>query len=466
MWRSIHTYTLSTSQEKGGGVSVPNDEYFTQYVDKVQTRMKTLYQDAQQFPANHSQQLITTLEELRLAVEELHVAEEELMTQNEQLAIAQQTAEIERQRYQSLFNLAPDGYLVTDLSGVVQEANYAAASLLNIDQKYLTGKPLMAYVCPTERAALCALLNQIGTSQRVQGWELKLQGRRPEVVVTEVTLDAVQNAEGNAVTLRWQIRDISDRKKAEAAINQLQAQNLELLENDRIRTQFLATASHELKTPMNAILGFSQMLIRQFNPQHDAAALRMTERIFHNGQHLLDLIEEMLNFSQLRVSGVELKLETFDLVELVATTLEELRPLADQKVLALTAELPPDPVLIVNDRGRLRQILTNLLSNAIKFTDTGKVTVSVQVLPAERLLLVVKDTGCGISPQDQPHIFKEFWQVHHARNQAEGTGLGLAIVWALVKLMQGTIRVESVLNQGSQFRVELPLQVTPDISLD
>jgi PAS domain S-box-containing protein len=435
--------------------------FFTQRINQIQGRMETLQQEAEQFSANHSLQLISTLEELRLAIEELHIAEEELITQNEQLITAQQQANVERQRYQSLFEFAPDGYLVTDLNGTVQEANYASAALLNIEQKYLLGKPLATYVVQAERANFRALLHQIQGIHRLQGWELGLQPRKADAITAAVTVETVRDFKGRTVGLRWQMRDISDRKKAEAALNQLQSQNLELLEADRLRTQLLATVSHELKTPMTAILGFSQMLMGQFAAQQDPKTTKMAERIFHNGQHLLSLIENMLNFSRLRAHQIELQLETFDVLDLVTTTLEELRPLAEQKALSLETDLPSEPLLITNDRNRLRQVLTNLWSNAIKFTDAGRVVIQVCRLTEERLRLIVKDTGCGISADDQPHVFQEFWQVHNARTQAQGTGLGLAIVHTLVKVMQGTISVESELGQGSQFKIELPLVVRP-----
>lgn len=442
-------------------MSALQNDVLTQYIEKVQSRVESLHNDAQKAPAEYAQPLVATLEELRLAIEELHVAEEELLTQNEQLIAAQQVAEAERQRYQDLFEFAPDGYLVTDLNGTVQEANRAAGMLLNTQQRFLIGKPLVTYVAQGERANFRALLNQIQQNQRVQGWELSIQRRQAEPITAEVTVQTVNAHDGAALGLRWQMRDISDRKKAEAAINQLQAENVEMLEADRLRTQFLATVSHELKTPMTAILGFSQVLMGQANFSQNPKAFKMVERIFHNGHHLLGLIENMLNFSRLRAQQVELQLETFDLLELITTTIDELQPLAAQKALSQEADLPDAPLMITNDRQRLRQIITNLWSNAIKFTDTGQVTVRVQMLPADRLVLVVQDTGCGIEPEDQPFIFQEFWQVHSARSSTQGTGLGLAIVNALVKTMQGTITLESQPGRGSRFRVELPQRVEP-----
>ncbi|MEP0902535.1 ATP-binding protein [Nodosilinea sp. FACHB-13] len=443
-------------------MSVARDEVLTRYIENVQTRVTALYEETRQLPSDESQQLTTALlEELGLAVEELHIAEEELLAQNEQLAAANYIAEAERQRYQDLFNFAPDGYLVTDMNGVVQEANHAAVALLNLEQPYLIGKPLVSHVPPAERVSFRTLLNQIVTSHRIEGWELTIQRRKAATITVSTTVEIVKDIEGNGVGLRWQMRDISDRKKAEATLRQLQVENLELLEADRLRAQLLATVSHELKTPMNAILGFSQVLMAQFDPQRDSKTVRMVQRIFHNGQHLLGMIEDMLNFLRLRADQVELKLERFDLTDLIVTTIDELGTLADQKALTLEANLPDRPVVVVNDRNRLRQILTNLISNAIKFTDAGRIVVSLDALPADRLLLQVKDTGCGISRDDQPHIFQEFWQVHDARSAAKGTGLGLAIVYALVQVMQGTITVNSELDRGSEFTIELPQSVSP-----
>jgi PAS domain S-box-containing protein len=421
--------------------------------------MQSLLADARDFPASHTNQLFNTLEELRLAVEELHMAEEDLIRQNEELAATRRLAEAERYRYQELFEGAPDGYIVTNAQGVVEEANRVAAALLQASPKLLSGKPLVTQVAETERKAFHALLNQMATSRRVQGWELTLQGRRQEPIVVSVTVETVQNPDNAPHVLRWQMRDISDLKQAEAALAQLQAQNLELIELDRLRNQFLATVSHELKTPMNAILGFSQMLMKQFHSQPDPRTLTMAERIFQNGRHLLSLIEDMLNFARLQANSMALNLESLDLNELVTTTLEELRPLADQKALRLEADLPDEPVIVVNDRCRLRQILTNLVSNAVKFTDVGWVVVVLQPIAGGRVRLQVSDTGCGIAPEDQPQVFQEFWQVQNSRHQSLGTGLGLAIVHALVQAMQGTVTVVSDLGHGTTFHIELPVQV-------
>jgi signal transduction histidine kinase len=202
-----------------------------------------------------------------------------------------------------------------------------------------------------------------------------------------------------------------------------------LVESDRIKTQFMGMMSHELRTPMNAILGFSELLLRRFRQYSDFQHITLVERIFENGRHLLAIIEDMLDFSKLKTNRLELQLEQFDLADLAIVITDELSSLAGQKALDLRICLTPSSIPVNNDPARVRQILVNLLSNAIKFTDTGSVLLEIWEIPRERVAIAVSDTGCGIDPVDQAHIFQEFWQVNQSRTrQHSGTGLGLAIV--------------------------------------
>lgn len=241
----------------------------------------------------------------------------------------------------------------------------------------------------------------------------------------------------------------------EAQRQQLQLQNLQLLEAARLKSQFLATMSHELRTPMNSIIGFSQLLLRRqslLTPKQ----VDMMERILNNGKNLLTLIDEILDLSKIEAGRLDLKIETFDLVNLVTSTIEELRCLAEEKKLALQVNIEIKNPNTINDSFRLRQILVNLLSNAIKFTEQGTVEVKVKEAEPDQIIFLVKDTGIGIAPDNLKHIFEEFHQVDQSLTKKyPGTGLGLAITKSLVKLMKGNITVESQLGQGSTFRLEL-----------
>jgi signal transduction histidine kinase len=235
---------------------------------------------------------------------------------------------------------------------------------------------------------------------------------------------------------------------------------VELVESDRIKQQFMATVSHELRTPMNAILGFSDLLLRRFHQQYDPQQINMIERIFNNGKHLLSLIENLLDVSKLRENNLQLRNQEFDLVELVLEAGKEIRPLATRKNLDLQVEVGQVPIPVTNDRVRLRQVMMNLLSNAVKFSDQGVIRIEVQQVADDRISITVSDTGIGIDPAHHSQVFREFWQVEQSLNRSYGgTGLGLAISAGLVKLMGGTITVESDLGQGAVFRVELPAHV-------
>jgi PAS domain S-box-containing protein len=433
------------------------DDAFSQRLQSVFDQTQHLCENARALPWQSPQLLIECLENLRLSLEELQVAEEELREQQDALITAQRTIEAERQRYRDLFEFAPNGYLITDLYGIVQEANQAAASLFDVAPNYLIRKPLISFATLDQRRMFRTILYQLPKIDRLQEWELMLRRRNGLDFHAAITVEVVRNQQAEAIGLRWLVRDITARKQAEEQMRQIQLQNLELLELDRLRSQFMTTISHELRTPMNAIIGFSELLLRRFHHQLDPQLTSMVERIARNGKHLLVLIEEILDFSKLKAKRLTLNIEEFDLVELITATIEELRPLAEQKGLDLTSCLTQLRLPVANDRTRLRQVLTNLVSNAIKFTDAGHVVVEAGSLPEARVFLTVRDTGIGIAAANQPQIFQEFWQVNQTSIRPHGgTGLGLAIVYALVQLMQGTISVDSQIGQGSSFRVELP----------
>ncbi|MGK7926194.1 MAG: ATP-binding protein [Spirulina sp.] len=240
---------------------------------------------------------------------------------------------------------------------------------------------------------------------------------------------------------------------------QIHQQNLQLIEAAKMKSQFLATMSHELRTPMNAIIGFSQVLLRQRSGSLSSHQVQMIERIHNNGKNLLELINDILDLSKIEAKKLEIKPGFFNVSQLVCTTLESLRPLADEKNLELYCDCQCNlkDKKIFSDRDRLRQILVNLLSNAIKFTETGSVTVGLEELPCDRLKIIVRDTGIGIAENRQQRIFEEFYQGDQTTTRKySGTGLGLAITKSLVELMKGKIELESQLGKGTTFLIELP----------
>ncbi|MGJ3251489.1 MAG: PAS domain-containing sensor histidine kinase [Elainellaceae cyanobacterium] len=253
---------------------------------------------------------------------------------------------------------------------------------------------------------------------------------------------------------------IRQNHKLEQQRRRIQRQNLQLIEASRLKSQFLATISHELRTPMHAIIGFSQLLLRQRKNPLPPQISNMVERILNNGKRLLMLVDEVLDFSKIEAGHLELKPQSCNLADVVTATLDELRSLAHQKHLELRLNMDLKNACVVNDPMRIRQVLINLLSNAIKFTDKGYVQVNVLEIGENRLAIAVKDTGIGINPSEIKSIFEPFRQVDQTNTRKhEGTGLGLAITESLVQMMQGEITVSSQVRTGTVFRIEIPRNV-------
>ena len=246
-------------------------------------------------------------------------------------------------------------------------------------------------------------------------------------------------------------------KELEEKREQIHIQNLKLLEASETKSKFLATMSHELRTPLNAIMAFSQMLQRKNKGNFSTSQVDMIQRIHNNGKNLLALINDILDLSKIEAGGLQLHPEEFDLSQLITTTVDELRSLKVQNKLELKININLQDTNTVNDRTRLRQILVNLISNAIKFTDEGMVWIEAKEISETHLAIEVGDTGIGISANEIKHIFEPFRQINQSISRKyAGTGLGLAITQSLAKMMNGNILVESELDKGSTFRVELP----------
>jgi signal transduction histidine kinase len=275
----------------------------------------------------------------------------------------------------------------------------------------------------------------------------------------------VHRAEMQVAIANQQIREshellIRKNQELERQRQQIQLQNLKLLEASQLKSQFLGTMSHELRTPMNAIIGFSQILLRPKFGQLSHQQKDMLKRILNNAQHLLMLLNEVLDFSKLEAGRLELKPELFDLSKVINSTVVEMRSLFEEKNLSLVVQVDLENSLVFNDLVRVRQILVNLLSNASKFTESGEVWVEITELPDHCIAIAVRDTGIGIDAEDFQYIFEAFRQVDQTiTRKYPGTGLGLAIIDSLVRMMNGKIILESQLGVGSMFRIELPRQV-------
>lgn len=260
------------------------------------------------------------------------------------------------------------------------------------------------------------------------------------------------------MNLDLQIGNQSYYTHYEGTMDKLRELNLKIEAASVAKSQFLANMSHEFRTPLNAIIGFTEVLQDQLPGPLNADQLEYLGDIHNGGVLLLRLINDVLDLSKVEAGRLELFYETFPIAQTVRETITTMRGLAEKKRLAIRLALPPDLGLITADQIRFKQILYNLLSNAVKFTDQGNVTVSATV-EGEQLHLAIADTGIGILAEDMDRIFIEFSQVDasHTRRH-EGTGLGLALSKRLVEAHHGRIWVESTFGVGSIFHVLLPLR--------
>jgi signal transduction histidine kinase len=264
-----------------------------------------------------------------------------------------------------------------------------------------------------------------------------------------------------------QLKQASDEleRKIQAATADIAQQNellrrqaIELEQASQLKSQFLANMSHEFRTPLNAMLGYTSMLLQGVAGPIDAAARRQLGRIESNGRHLLAIINEILDISRIEAGRMPLQVSTFRIPELIAEVKSELEPIIIRSKLTLTLDLAKDLKSIASDRQKVKQILLNLLSNALKFTHEGGVTISARRHRAERtIVLTVTDTGIGIARADQEKIFEDFRQLDNSPTRAYGgTGLGLSICRRLAQMLDGRIAVQSTVGKGSAFTLTLP----------
>jgi PAS domain S-box-containing protein len=229
------------------------------------------------------------------------------------------------------------------------------------------------------------------------------------------------------------------------------------LDASETKSEFLATMSHELRTPMNAILGYADLLDAEVAGPLTDAQREQLNRIGASARHLLQLIDEILTFSRIEAGREQVSVERFDLADLARDTAEMVEPMARGKELRFPVDTSADPLWVVSDPGKVRQILLNLLSNAVKFTEAGEVRLAVRA-EGDEAVLRIADTGIGIAPEQQGRIFDAFWQVEQSSiRRAGGTGLGLSVTRHLVDMLGGTVEVASTVGVGSTFTVRIPL---------
>jgi signal transduction histidine kinase len=275
-------------------------------------------------------------------------------------------------------------------------------------------------------------------------------------------LEQIQNRDE---VLRRHSQNLALRSAEVSAINaQLNVAIQKAEQASKAKSEFLAKMSHEFRTPLNAIIGYSELLKEELEEIHEPSSLADLDRIHTSAKHLLALINDILDISKIEAGKMEIHIETFEIRQMVREVLSTVRDLVQKNGNELVFDYTNDLGFMTSDPVKLKQILMNLIGNAGKFTHDGRVMLNVYRFISNGsywLRFQVKDTGIGISSEDQKKLFQAFTQVDDSTTRKYGgTGLGLAITQRFVQMMGGNITVESASGQGSTFEVQLPAELS------
>jgi PAS domain S-box-containing protein len=419
-------------------------------------------------------------------ITDLRRATEQIEENYQKLRVAEAAARAERDRLNLIIDSVADPIIVTDPAGGTVLMNAPAEELFTVSadspesaqrtvqsndahfSSFISGLLLGVTGPSAIRRGEIGLVNPVTQRsvpvEAIAGKVLTETGELTAIVT--ILHDRTEALE--RVRLYEQLRAGADELQArvQAATAELAQQNellrrqaIELEQASRLKSQFLANMSHEFRTPLNAILGYTHMLLQGVAGDLLPAVRRQLTRIDSNGRHLLQIINEILDITKIEAGKMPLQISQFSINELIPEVMAELEAVIARSRLAVTPRLHADMPDVVTDRQKVKQIVVNLLSNAIKFTHQGGIEIAVGYDRVTDLAsIAVKDTGIGIAPENHEKVFEDFRQVDDSPSrQYGGTGLGLAICRRLAATVGGRITLTSVLGQGSVFTLIFPM---------
>jgi PAS domain S-box-containing protein len=400
-----------------------------------------------------------------LGVTESHVMETNVdMSERQQRLAAEEESRLER-RFRQLLEAAPDAIVEVSAEGQIVLVNRIAEEMFGYAREELLGQSVDMLVPDAIRHQHYryrdSYLEHPRTRPMGSGLDLHARRRDGSLFPVEISLSPIRTETGMHVTAV--IRDVTERKRAEQEVRKLQLQYTGELESrnrdveraNRLKSEFLASMSHELRTPLHTIIGFAELLQEGTEGPLNEAQSRFLAHIHRDSEHLLELINDVLDLSKVEAGQLVLKRESYPLARSIAEALDAIRPGAAAKGIRIEERGLRDS-LVNADPLRVKEMLYNLLTNAVKFTqEGGNVWIETQEV-AGFARITVGDTGIGIPPDEQENIFDKFYQVGNTtRGIREGTGLGLSITKELVLLLGGWMEVHSTPGKGSRFTFTL-----------
>jgi len=387
--------------------------------------------------------LTEAFQELQITLEELQVANEEMCQQNEGLAAARQMAEVERQRYQELFDFAPDAYIVTDMAAMIQEVNHAAAALLAVSPPRLRRKPLYLYVAPDEQPAFYDHLARLTKQDGVYSWEIRIQPRGRGPLPVAISTAVVRNAQGNPRALRWLLRGITEQKavqerakQAELAIQQSREQLRALathLQNQQEERRRIAREIHDELALALTVLKIDVAWLSNRWRRADAACRDRLRRM----AALLDGL-----ICAVRRIGTELRPEILDDLGLTATIEWQLQEVRKRTGMAYELALPEEDILLEQARATaMFRIFQEALTNVLRHASARRVVVQLSQHP-DGLVLEVTDDGKGITPS----------------RLTDRSSLGLLSMRERAHLLGGEVTIQSKAGEGTKVTLRMPYE--------
>ena len=375
------------------------------------------------------------------------------MTRGEKIKDLTEEINFHAQYAEVVLNSIADGVYSTDLNRVIKTWSRGAEGITGWKAEEIIGHPCFDFLKHTddEGKVLCdvdcpiAQTLRTGQDTAKEATVLTKSGKR---IPVSITVGPIFDEEGNVIGAVEVFRDISKEKELLESIKRANA----------LKDQFLANVSHELRTPLNSIIGFSELLKEQLVGPLNEKQLHYVQNILQSAEHLLSIINDILDLSKVEAGMMEVKPEVISLKDLIESSLTMVGERAAKHRISLSMEIGEGIGTVRTDPTRLKQILFNLLSNAVKFTpDGGSVSVKARKLDGE-IQISVSDTGIGIPKEKMEEIFEPFVQLDGSLSRRyEGTGLGLALTRRLVELLGGRIWVESQLGKGSAFHFTIPV---------
>ncbi len=376
------------------------------------------------------------------------------------------------EKFDLVLEASEDLIFILDNKGCFRRVNNNGATLLDYNPKDLIGRHFWEFVDQKSDKVIAKSFQEVLNSGELTSFEVTLTSKFGREVIFQITAKIISGeaigsellAVAKDITkFRYEnerVNDLSIKlKEANRLIsierNRANRRNSILDELARMKNEFASNISHEFRTPLASIIGYSEAILSDPNMPKEIQT-EFNNIILRESKRLAILVNNVLNLSKIEGGGIKLERSEFNIIKVLNSIIENNRQVIKEKGITLTCDIPVDEIIINGDEEKLRLVFEGLINNAIKFTDSGgRITVSAQSLYKE-FEIIISDTGAGIPENDLPNIFEKFYRVRRPGKEIPGTGLGLVFVKQIIDLHKGLIKVYSDVNMGTSFVIKLP----------